>query len=582
MIDAAVTLRRIPTAYLIRINTFYQTDGDIHLCKSKRDTETFRYEWFAGWFKEEVELLRLPALNAPRVKEALRKFLLEAEDMLQCFQFLGYYFVRDMDGWLAAVTGEDEEGESQTDEQLHENIANNLPFGLIPLGNCESESYGTYYLAENRLTMSRAILYECNDNALAARYAFQVLDMGARFVPISSPNAARWAARFLRQAPSGAATDVLAVSPFMDLLEQRDLLDEAEVAQMDANSMRTYPEPYMVANPLPDARIEDVAEDTLYAVDSLLGARQVEGLQRQELSMNIAQCQLQRIQMRDSMYRPERQTSVTAQRKLFYNRPYLRDTMQYVPKSVTMPNIPQPAPLVNVEHMRSRYENDICAVMALPYSFFKPYGTSHGSGSGSGNGASQAAAVGTTRQQSPAQLEHAQRLMDDEVKRKHTLYDRLFKEIYRYTFRELDQRLFGGSTAYALVEPGVRFLHTVAKSDEAIHNLLQYYDAGIIDAVEIRRLLYKSYGIEKEPELEPRKRRLEEGEAKKKKKKKKKKAEGGEEGEEEPKKKKKKTEGGEKESGEKEPKKKESGEKEPEKKKKKEGGKEESKEKKKG
>lgn len=553
--------RRINTSYIIELNEFCRKDNDINTCRTRLHDDIFRHEWHIGWFREYEEIMALPMFNQSFFKEALKRFYAQADDSIRRFKFFGYYVVKDLETWLVDVgrTKTQEDAYDRNDElltsmategaslrvetsvtdsplvhydrikqnkrqqeeeeinlarvddemtQLRENILRDMPFGVIRLELCEEEMCGSFMLVEDRLKMQKSLVFESNDKDRSAFYDYRVMDMGAEF-KFPDPSEDAEAGLFI----SYGYNELVPISPFIGLMKQKERIKEAELALFDANSMLTYRDGYMIARPLPLAQSETISEANLYAFDDLLEARQSDSLRQQDVAMNNAHSQMQRLNMRRSIQAAsgggggnntrctpfgKGASSVSWDRRLQFNRPAANETLEYIPQSVEIPSMASPSPIVNVDARIRKYEHDICTVMNLPYVFFKPCTHIGGeNGNGGGSDGQKSARMGST-----SHNDMYQKLLESEVNKQQTLFGTLFKEVYTRTFSRLDHRA-NPMLRRAGAEPTIQFINTVVKSDDAIRSLLPFYEAGLIPGVEIRRFLYKNYDIKLEPEIEP-------------------------------------------------------------------------------
>jgi hypothetical protein len=521
--------RRINTQYIIDLNEFCDGDKDISACRDKLIDEMFRHEWFIALFKEGLPFSELTMLNKPFFRNALKLIYLEARDFIDRFKFLGYYFVQDIDGWVNSVTqsrkqktvlqlrsqvisgpvttpfvdnlfmeeeeststttteeeDEWEEDEEDYNREVRENILNNLPFGVIPVGRNEQESYGYFAEVENTDTMQKTLVFNCTNEFLSQKYHYRVMNMGAKF-------------HYLYNCGFGTP-QLIPISPFAVLREDKERIEEAIETLYDANSMNTYPENFMIAKPQPDAKVDDVVEDNLYAFDTLLGAKQADNIERQDLAMENARCQVQRIAMKRTIGYLGRcgaggpvqvNSTLIWDRKRKYNRPSVNEAMKYIPNSVEI-TPPRPSqPLVNVGELIRKYENDVCTVMNLPYVFFKPH--SHAFDM-TGNKKSRLSSMGNTTQN-----DMYQKLLESEVRNQQTLFNTIFRELYERTFERLDRQVFRAHPYPELfdgVKAAIQFNNEVVKSDQALTDLLKFYDKNLVAAELIQPLIHKSFGL---------------------------------------------------------------------------------------
>lgn len=500
-------VHRISSRYLVELNQFCEGDKDIENCRQKLEQEIFRHDWFVAWFdKEGAPFYKLPLFNKPFFKDALRRFYTKAHDFISRFGFVGYYHVKDMDAWMLQVAkpkrareiiiNEQDEEEEENEEdyyyynlenespieverQLRDNITAFFPFGVIPIGVSDSGSYGHYTVVENRNTMQNTIVFQPDDENLSLYYDFTVIDHGARF-------------------RANFGQDLVPISSFEELRRQKRLVLEGETSLFDANSMIIYPESIAYVKPMKDAAIEDVADDTLYSLNNILCAKQKNNYERQDMAMDDARFQVQRNAMKRTIrgngacsgggYTETPSTKIWDE-KMRNDRPSSYEAMRYLPGPVEIMGSKPGAPVVNVAERERKYENDVCTVMRLPYVFFKPHGMMNEVSSLKRTGSSSG---------STGHNDMYQKLLETEVKRQHQLFGDIFKEIYYHTFSRLDNQIFSGAaqpTVYEGLEAGIRFDHTVEKTDEAIRALLEYYKIGIIPGEVLRHMVFKNYNI---------------------------------------------------------------------------------------
>lgn len=525
-----LVVRKISNGYLIAINEFCECDDTIVTSKRRQDSETFRYDFQFGWFRNNELLHEIGALNSEAVKAAMKRFFQTAHDQLTRFQFVGLYFARDIHAWVKRVEedlaaqeahdngqdGDDAfEGNSsgeyrecngddnalpcegrrgpaaggQSMNRFYDTVANNLPFGVIPLGFSEKECYGHYQLVEDRVAMTRTLQFVAADKELEQLYDFHVVDLGARFIPVTSEHY-----QFAQMARDH--NELIPLTPFATLYIRASLLNEAETQVYDYNAMQVYKDEYAIAIPEKEKSPDQIVEPNLHSVDTLLGLNLADARQREDAALENARTQLERNQMRRSMYSTLQNQSAPRvptglQRVAQFNRPTRADFLQYIPKSVEMSSQNGAPPSYNLQELRQQYEMDVCSVMALPYLFLKPYAQDGGQ-------------KGLQSRNDPSsKLDFSQKLMDDESRRQHDQFDLLFKEMYMRTLRHLDHQVLGGLAFYDELQPGVQFEMVSAKTDDQIKGLLEYYTAGVLDPVIIRRFLYRSLGIDDDPEKAP-------------------------------------------------------------------------------
>ena len=505
---ANLVIHYINTSFMIELTHFCRADKDIENCRRKLEHEVFRHDWFVAWFdREGAPFYKLPLFNTGFFKEALRRFYVEANDFINRFGFIGFYHIKDIDTWMLQVAAlqegdEGEDGEMEVDvdhdRTLKENIMADFPFGVIPLGMSERDSYGQYMVIENRSNMQKKLIFECLEEAVAKRYAFTVVDYGAQFqsMPYCGGNVNL----------GNFGEDYIPLSPFTELRRQKRLVLEGETALFDANSMHVYPENIAYVKPQKDAPLEEMTDDNLYAIDNILQGRQKDNYNRQDMALDDARCQIQRNAMKRTINCVTRKSCGNIQiqapsriildHKQANNRPSLYEMTQTLPAPIEISGNKPGQPFVNVAERERKYENDVCTVMRLPYVFFKPHGSSTDTkSSSSGTGSTNRSSLGSGN---TSHNDMYQKLLEAEVSAQHERFSDLLKEVYYHTFRKLDRQLFyesGQPSIFSGIEVGVQFDHNIVKSDEALVGLVKFYEAGIVPGDVIRRLVYKNFSI---------------------------------------------------------------------------------------
>lgn len=519
---STIVKQRVSNAFMIGVNTFCKTECEvIGTCLERLNTEVFQYDFEVGWFRGEKLVGKLEALNTPIVKEALQRFFIDARDTLRRFGFVGLYVVKDIAAWSRRIqrdidaeerndrmtnqrlrnydsddsesTEEDDDEEDITSERrrlsrFYSTIAQNLPFGVVQLGDSEKECCGHYVRLRGRGTMTSTLVFEPDPSWADARlFDFRVIDKGAKFVARDS-------------------SELVPVTPFTSLAKAFCESEEAQTTTMDFNSMQVYRDQYLVAKPLADERNENIEDRILFSMDTMLGARQMSAEQRDQWTLDKAREQRNRLQMRrrfssTAAGQPTSGPPVGQQRVATFGRPVLSDFLVELPASMQVQNIPVHSPTYSPDQLRRNYEHNVCSVLGLPYSFFKPFSGQHNSGSSTGKKTSKADGDGTTT--NAESRDFAQAELNKEVQRQHALFDELFSIVYRCTFQVMDDQAMATLDFYKELYAGLEFAYVVRKSDAAIHSLLPYYHARILSPVVIRRFLYQNLGIDEDPEIEP-------------------------------------------------------------------------------
>lgn len=580
----------ISNTAMAEINAFCERDNAVRICKANQDAKTFSNEFVVGLFSGSTLVSEISALNSDPVKRALQNFFLLAHDFIVRFQFIGLYYVKNINAWTEKITSlsekacndefdDDESDDSddtsssddnqmdldkergaeeekmkkkkkkkitvngksrklykqQTLDVFYRIIAENLPFGVIPFYFNVNDFYGQYNLIEDRRTMKRSIIFEPFDTEANNDFEFEVMDAGVKFIAVDdSPFSVR----------NNVNNEVVPLSPFIDLLLQSELILEAETHIFDYNSMQVYKEEYAIALPQTDGKLSGQSDTALYSINSILGVKQMENREREDLAMRNAADNINRLTMENSLYRPSyesNQPSIGVQRLMANKRPQRIHFLKHIPKSVQIPTANHPAPTHNVEQMRSKYDNDVCAVMSLPFIYYKPFGNHHNtsaSTSSSSGGFSGGGGGGGGGKESTSKLEFTQKLLDEETKSQHRLYNEILRNMYGKTLGKLGSGLFRSDIGRTTppqkekddgkihakkktgiksvsistvskdigkkIEIGIDFDKIIVKNDDAVSSLLAYYQAGLIDGHIIRKFLYQNFDItDEDPMKDP-------------------------------------------------------------------------------
>lgn len=480
--DVVVTLLRIDNATMRADKQFYDRDGAIQTCRERKRAETFRHTPSVGWWYGEQELRRLPGLSSEDYQRLLQETLWKAQDYLNLFRFAAFYYVRDMEAWLL-------ESQALRDGEA---VEPGLPFGLVELGMNRGDTWGCFVLERRDDRPEPNLLYVCENEKLAARYDFFVLNEGACFQPLRG-----------RQLWHDPDADLVVVSPFAELRDRRAQLEEAEICAEDANFQATHPESFLFSKPLPDAPIDEVtAPDDRFAIDRLSSARMEPGLRHMNAGREVARASLRRGARRRAIAAAQLGAPSRAaddapdeviptrydERLAQFERPSMWDTLEELPCALELARGPKPFTLVDTAALWRAYEDRVCQLLQFPHLFFKPFST-------------DSSLVGASAG-SHGQLTFAQRQLEETVVAQQAVLSRLFGHLYRCTFARLDTLLFNGIAVPAQIArllPHVQarlvFPRRVHKQDEAIHSLMPFYEAGLVSGGEIRRLLEHNYGL---------------------------------------------------------------------------------------
>ena len=499
-----------------------------------------------AWFKDDKKILHLRLLNTRVFKEEWKLFLSKARDYVSRFRFFAYYYEKSMERWLKEVSTlgdedseedsqsydeqeEEEEVSEETDEErkdrrrerrkqrLYANMSNDdyeseiykridkkmlniLPFRIVELPLVVEDAYGEFVQIEHLVTRKKKLVFECNDDKMNARYNFRVIDAGASFLPMNDHNNP-----LVALAKGTRRNHYIPFSPYLKIYMDYSLIQEATVTLFDVNSMLAYPEFVPICRPLPDSNLTDVAEDTLYGMDSFADVTQANSVEKQNFAMANANSHLRSFSLKetirqiDAKSRHEDRRNLIDERKKQFKRPYATEgTRQALPDNISLTNMNIPSTAVNLFAMIHKWEGDICTVEGLPSVFYKPHidhsalgsleSGSAGGGSSKGNRL-QAGAMEASR------MDVYQRVLEDEVVKQQASFDQYFKQVYYDTFHQLDKNLPEIQKAYSQVEWRMQFNNRTVKSDMAIGTAVALYEAGLMDGRHVRDLAHRNYGI---------------------------------------------------------------------------------------
>jgi hypothetical protein len=381
-------------------------------------------------------------------------------------------------------------------------LAPGLPFGVIDLGLTRQDAYGQFALVRRDDRPEGELIFECTNDAMRERYDFFVLNDDPAFELLSRRDMASC---------FDSDGELAVVSPFAELYEMHHDLQQARTCLGDANFQATHPESFLVTKPLPDVNVEEVGGETRYGIDLLSGARLQEGARRMNSATDAAR---QRLFRPPALSLPKgsalggydddrggggeggglgKQPTRYQERRIQFDRTTLWDTLEELPCAVELERGPEPKMLINLADERRLYEQRVCELIKLPHVFFRPFGASSGASQGAtkggaGGGGGGGGGVGG------GQLSFAQRQLDEAVASQHLLLSRLFGELYSRTYRRLDLLVLPPARAHR-IETRLVFQHRHVKSDEAIHSLLPFYDAGLMTWDEVRELFVRNYGL---------------------------------------------------------------------------------------
>lgn len=477
---------RVDHETMLLLKQFYDRDVDIQICRRRKLHEVWKHDWEVGlWLAdakdkegksganaEGRQLMKVKLLNQERYKMLLRKFFAQAHDYLVLFQFVGIYWLRDMEQWFAELELERETGLEQRDA---------LPFGVIDLGINRLDQLGHFDLVRPAGSMQRHLEFISDCDCMNARYEFFVYDAGAVFEPL------------LQQHPGCQSADVQVVSLFTQLRQQRRLLWEAQVCQMDANFQRSHTVDYIELSALPETKPSELPEDVRFAMDSLSQATHAQSLER------IKQTTAMAASYRDSLNRGSyarveryasqtrqdvRDVTVTQERLAQFGRPTARETLEPLPECMKIARGSDAEVLVEPGIMQQRYDAAVCEAMEFPYTEMKPHAAHIGA-----DGPLKATTV------NPAQLQHAQRQLGDCIVKHQGQCSQLFGAVYKRSFGQLDQRFVHQQLRHPDLSVRLTFDNVMTKSTEEVAALLPFYQAGLLGDLTVWEQLARTYHL---------------------------------------------------------------------------------------
>jgi hypothetical protein len=507
-LDPIVSVQMVDIDAMRKLKNFYDSDVEIQTCRHRKKMETFRHKCTISWWfmNDLLQLHRLPYFHDDRYMRKLHDMMLKAQDYLSLFRYVAFYYVKDMIAWVLADDG-------------------SLPFGVVEIAPTTAvnnnsnnsaaspDSMGAFYAVRRNGHFEQELIYECADETINKRCDFYVYDTGAVFVPSGRTFGI-------------TRTTVCPVSAFSELIDDKNEIIEAQVCLGDANFMATHPEGFLYSKPLPDTSPENVPEQTRYMENDMPSAAFATSMYRANLSASLANSYVNRFrdtarcmtsQSQDraalrQMYMLHggggggRQVGEDGQeviptlyheRQAEFARPSVKETLEHLPSYTEVSRGPPPASLMNPQLLRAQYVDKVAQLMNFPYLLFKPQragGTdskAHGVAVSNGN------------------RENAQKQLDDAVCEQQQTFQYIFEELYERTFARMDRLLFDQLPEQyrALtdhISARMLFDNQITKSDEAIHGLLPFYEAGIVSKDDLRKLLVRNFGLLEEDEQRKR------------------------------------------------------------------------------
>lgn len=499
--DVIVSSYAIDPEEMLRLKQDYDADVEVQTCRERKKIETFRHKCTIAWWymQDQVQLQTLPYFDQDDYMRKLQDVLVLAQDYLNLFHFAAFFIVKDMVGWVLRKDG-------------------TLPFGVVELGINKTDIPGTFRSVRRDGHFERQVIYECTDQCIADRYDFYVFEQGPVF-------------RTSDRTYGGTTTNVVPVSAFNELFDDKRDIVEARVCLGDANFMASHPEGFIYSKPLPDTNIENIPEETRYIENDLAAASQATSLHRANLTSALAGQYVNRfrqqsasltsrgfgtsiaqdkLMMQQMFYQHggcgggsrvgnEMMATLYHERQAEFMRPTVKESLEELPSYMEVSRGPAPAVLMHPGELQRRYDDKVCQLMNFPHIFFKPH-TSGANPSGGKGGGSSVSSAGTSNNTNAGNLLFAQRQLDDAVVQQQSVYQQIFTELYKRTFALMDQLLFQRlPPEWAPITENITarmlFDNQITKSDDAIHGLLPFFKEGIVTDDDIRKLLERNFGL---------------------------------------------------------------------------------------
>ena len=505
--DIVISTYTIDPEVMLNLKQEYDSDVEIQTCRERKKIETFRHKCTIAWWymQDAVQLQTLPYFDQDTYMRKLQDMLAIAQDYLNLFRFVAFYYVKDMVGWVLRDDG-------------------TLPFGVVELGINKTDIPGAFSSVRRDGHFEREVVYECTDETIAERYDFYVFEQGPVF-------------RTSDRTYGGTTTNVVPVSAFNELFDDKRDIVEARVCLGDANFMASHPEGFIYSKPLPDTNIENIPEETRYIENDLAAASQATSLHRANLTSALAGQYVNRfrqtsaalttsrgfgssisqdkLMMQQMFYQHggcgsvggmgsrdgrDMVSTLYHERQAEFMRPTVKESLEELPSYMEVSRGPAPAILMQPGDLQRRFDDKVCQLMNFPHLFFKPHGSGPGGGRSGGAQQSGSGSAGTSNNTNAGNLLFAQRQLDDAVVQQQSVFQQIFSELYKRTFGLMDQLLFerlppewGPITAN--ISARMLFDNQITKSDDAIHGLLPFFKEGIVTDDDIRKLLERNFGL---------------------------------------------------------------------------------------
>jgi hypothetical protein len=443
---------KVSNEMLCRIFGFALSNNFVTLCKDKKNTTIFEGDWYMAWFNEQgKEIFKPDIMNTETFRLQIEKFLIDASLMLDLFKFFGYYIVKDIEKWC---------------EECEDEYENTLPFGIIPLYSSSMASYGSYYLINDfPRSMEEKLVFECDaseKNRVNSRYIFKVFNNGAKFTPIFNPTSgdsvycnsdSMYDIKVLPTACDAYSfgngsldSEVMPISPFIDLYKQYSKLNEADDYQFDVAFMAARAPLVVAVKPLPETKVDALTEETYFASDDILGAYQTDNVQKQKFALKKAvqfSNQMKKLTNGgsvnldddDNLSLYDEGTRIRQYKRQKYQRSDLIDAIHILPESMDVIHAYQPQRVIDVELLRRNFEISICDVLKMPYQYIKSLSSGGLGGSSSSNQSKSNNSGGGVNE---SQFSMHEKILHKEVKRQQLTFNRIFSRIYAETYSILD------------------------------------------------------------------------------------------------------------------------------------------------
>ncbi len=506
--------------------TFVHTNSEISSCLRKKHRELLKSKWFVAWFHDNEEFFRPALFSNPDMRHLLEQFLLDMSDMILIYGFAGYYFIKNMEKWIAR----------DPTQYLH-----SLPFGVIPMRSAVTSNYtsihnkpnmyGCYVYYTNTHTMKEMIGFECSDKHLETNYSFGVFNNGAKFVPMYDGLAP------ISNSHS-AYGDLVPVSPFTALYRKKSLIEEAIEDQYDANWALSHPQTYVTPRHIPDSKVSEISESMYYSADTLSNARHNDSAAKQLHATQSVKWLVSKLnQQAQGGKKDEAENQLRNVRKRTHCRPDQTEGIHTIAGYVDITQTHSASVIVNIDTAQNQFEEEVCNTIGLPFIFYRNDSgvTARSSGAKGGGGGHTAT--------NEEQLNFYKTILYEEMDNVFETMNRLFGEVYSLTYRLID--IISLSTHYAeeeekaqqklkekaqktqkkskhkssrtedkelhdmvidldamaknqlsTVQVVLKFEKMVARSTDSLIVLLQCYDKGIVEDSYMKKYIQLIYGKE--------------------------------------------------------------------------------------